>query len=165
MENVTIRVISTGGTFDKVYDQKTGELSFDHTHIHYILNKAKLSTQPELSCPFLVDSLDMNDSQRQQLIELIQQSPEKHLIITHGTDTMIETAKTLTAAKIDKTVVLTGAMIPFDLHASDATFNFAYAYGVCQHLQPGVYLAMHGQVFDPENCFKDKDKSLFRLKK
>lgn len=165
MENLNIRVISTGGTFDKAYDPKTGELTFDHAHIHYIINKAKLTRQPELSCPFLVDSLDMNDSQRQQVVELIQQSPEQRIIITHGTDTMIETAKVIAKAKIDKTVVLTGAMIPFDLHASDATFNFAYAYGVCQFLPAGVYLAMHGQVFDPENCFKDREKSLFCNKK
>lgn len=165
MEAVAIRVISTGGTFDKAYDPKTGELTFDHAHIHYILNKAKLSVTPELSCPFLVDSLDMNDSQRQQVVDLIQQSPEKHIVITHGTDTMIETAKFIAKAKIDKTVILTGAMIPFDLHASDATFNFAYAYSACQLLKPGVYLAMHGRIFDPENCYKDKEKALFRTKK
>ena len=162
MENLDIHVISTGGTFDKIYDQKTGELTFQYSHINYILNKAKLETKPIIECPFLVDSLDMSLKQREKILELVKQSSQEKIIITHGTDKMIDTAKAIQMLKLDKTVLLTGAMIPFDLHASDATFNFAYAYGACQYLASGVYIAMHGRVFDPQNCRKDKENSVFK---
>ena len=144
---MTLRIIATGGTFDKHYDELAGKLSFGASHLPAVLSRARITLPVELEVRPLMDSLDMSDVDRQQILQSCQQAAEKAIIIIHGTDTMRETAEVLGAAKLDKVIVFTGAMIPYEIANSDALFNLGFAAGVAQLLAPGVYVAMNGQVF------------------
>ncbi len=158
---MTLRIIATGGTFDKHYDELAGKLSFGASHLPAVLSRARITLPVELEVRPLMDSLDMTDVDRQQILQSCQQAAEKAIIIIHGTDTMRETAEVLGAAKLDKVIVFTGAMIPYEIANSDALFNLGFAAGVAQLLAPGVYVAMNGQVFAWDNVQKNRSAGVF----
>lgn len=144
---MTLRIIATGGTFDKHYDELTGLLGFGAGHLQEAIRRARMVPPPVLQeLPFL-DSLDMQDADRQRVRAACQAAPEQLLVVVHGTDTMTETAAVLAAAGMAKTVVLTGAMIPYELVDSDALFNLGFACGMARTLPSGVYVAMNATVF------------------
>lgn len=156
-----LRVIITGGTFDKHYDEIRGVLTFKDTHLPEILNYVRCTLPIELEINQLIDSLDMQLPNRLRILESCRQAAEKHIVITHGTDTMIETAQVLGKSKLNKTIVLTGAMVPFTFSNSDAVFNLGCGITAAQCLGPGVYIAMNGRVFSWDNVQKVKERGVF----
>ena len=158
-----IRILITGGTFDKEYDELTGALYFRHTHLPEMLRlgRSKLDVVVETVC--MMDSLEMDFEHRAQVLEACRNSPESRLLVTHGTDTMVETAAVLAQglAVADKTVVLTGAMVPFAFGSSDGLFNLGSALSFAQVLPPGVYVAMNGRCFPWHNVRKNKAEGVF----
>ena len=158
---MTLRLIATGGTFDKHYNELNGVLGFAESHMPEVIKRARLTIPVELQVLPLLDSLDMQDPDRQRVLDACQASSEKAIVIVHGTDTMPQTAAELGAAKLGKTVVLTGAMIPYEIANSDALFNLGFACGVAQTLAPGVYVAMNGQVFAWNNVTKNRAAGVF----
>jgi L-asparaginase len=151
----------TGGTFDKHYDALQGELTFQDTHLPKILENVRCTLPVELEINQLIDSLEMVMENRIKILESCQKSPEERIVITHGTDTMAETARVLGSARLNKTVVLTGAMVPYTVVGSDALFNLGSALTAVQLLEPGVYIAMNGRVFDWENVRKNRERGEF----
>jgi L-asparaginase len=156
-----IRIIITGGTFDKQYDEIRGILTFKDTHLPEILKYVRCTLPIELELNQLIDSLDMHLANRLKILESCRRAPESHLVVTHGTDTMIETGRILGEAGLGKTVVLTGAMVPYSFSASDAVFNLGCAITAVQLLSPGVYVAMNGRVFPWERVRKHKESGTF----
>ena len=156
-----IRLIATGGTFDKRYDSIAGRLEFDRTHLAEIAARVRLSGPVAIQPLMQIDSLDMTDAHRLQVTEACRTAPEARIVIVHGTDTMVETATVLAAAALGKTVVLTGAMVPYDVRGSDALFNLGFAIGVCRLLDPGVWLAMQGQVYPWDKVRKNRAQGVF----
>jgi len=156
-----IRVIVTGGTFDKHYDEIKGELTFVDTHLPEILKRARVSIPVQVELNQLIDSLYMQDENRRSVLEACARAAERRIIITHGTDTMAETARLIGTAKLDKTIVLTGAMIPYKILDSDALFNFGTAFSAVQLLPSGVYIAMNGRIFDWDKVHKNKAQGIF----
>ena len=157
-----IRLFVTGGTFDKEYDELTGRLFFKDTHVPEMLQLGRSRLKVELRTLMMVDSLEMQDSDRALILEQCQRASERHLIVTHGTDTMEATARVLGPKITDKTVVLTGAMVPYKFGSSDGLFNLGCALGVAQILPPGVYVAMNGKVFTWDNVTKDRQNGEFK---
>lgn len=158
---MSIRIIATGGTFDKQYDELAGKLNFAESHMPDVLERARLTIDVKLEVRNLIDSLDMVDQDRAEILQSCRDSEEKAIVIIHGTDTMRETAQVLGAANMDKVVVLTGAMIPYQIANSDAFFNLGFACGVVQLLPAGVYVAMNGRVFPWDDVKKDKSVGVF----
>ncbi|MFC5477320.1 asparaginase domain-containing protein [Massilia suwonensis] len=158
---MTLRLIATGGTFDKHYNELNGVLGFSESHMPEVIKRARLTIPVELEVLPLLDSLDMQDADRQRVLASCQAAGEKAIVIVHGTDTMPQTAAILGAANLGKTVVLTGAMIPYEIANSDALFNLGFACGVAQTLAPGVYVAMNGQVFAWNNVTKNRAAGVF----
>jgi L-asparaginase len=158
---MTLRIIATGGTFEKHYDELQGKLGFAESQLPEVLKRARLTVPVELEVVSLIDSLDMVDQDRQDILASCRQAPEKAIVIIHGTDTMRETAEVIGAAKLDKAIVLTGAMIPYKIDNSDAFFNLGFACGVVQLLPAGVYVAMNGNVFAWDNVQKDRSAGVF----
>jgi L-asparaginase len=160
-----LAVIITGGTLDKVYHPERGELGFSTSIVPELLRACRLHREPHYETPFMLDSLDMQKEQRQKISKLCQELPSQNILITHGTDTMVETAlcieNSLCLEKIEKTIILTGAMVPARLPQSDAPFNLGYALSCLDHLSAGVYIAMNGRVFSPQHCRKDREKGIF----
>ena len=156
-----IRVIITGGTFDKHYDELAGDLTFKDTHLPEILDYVRCTTPIELEINQLIDSLHIKESNRRKILESCRWSDEKRVIIIHGTDTMAETARLLGEAEMDKTVVLTGSMIPYSFNRSDALFNLGASVSAVQLLPRGVYVAMNGRVFDWKKVRKNCDRGIF----
>jgi L-asparaginase len=161
MEESSIRIIITGGTFDKHYDEIRGELSFKDTHLPDIVKQVRVSMPVELEINQLIDSLHMQDVNRRSVLESCAVARERRLIITHGTDTMTATAKLLGEARLDKTIVITGAMVPYMVQGSDALFNLGTAFAACQILPSGVYIAMSGRVFEWDKVRKNREKGVF----
>lgn len=161
MNNESIRIIVTGGTFDKHYDEIKGELTFVDTHLPEILKRARVSIPVEVELNQLIDSLYMQEENRRSVLEACMRATERHIIITHGTDTMAETARLIGTAKLDKTIVLTGAMIPYKILDSDALFNFGTAFSAVQLLPSGVYIAMNGRIFDWRKVRKNRAQGVF----
>jgi L-asparaginase len=159
---MSLRIIATGGTFDKHYDELTGILGFADSHLPAVLARARMTIPVELEQLPLLDSLEMRDVDRQRVLAACRAAGEQAIVIIHGTDTMRETAVLLGAAALDKTIVLTGAMIPYEIANSDALFNFGFASGIAQTLQPGVYVAMNGQVFTWNNVTKNRAAGVFQ---
>ena len=151
-----IRIIITGGTFDKHYDEIKGNLTFKDTHLPEILKFVRCTVPIELEINQLIDSLDMLIANRMQILESCRRAPESHIVITHGTDTMVETGEVLGKANLGKTIVLTGAMVPFIFSNSDAVFNLGCAITAVQAKPPGVYIVMNGRVFSWDNVRKNK---------
>lgn len=159
---MTLRIIATGGTFDKTYDEISGKLAFSASHLPEVIQRARITVPIALEqLPFL-DSLDMKEEDRLRVRTSCVQSPDERIIVIHGTDTMRETAEVLGAAKLAKTIVLTGAMIPYEIVNSDALFNFGFACGVAQTLPHGVYVAMNAQVFPWDNVQKNRAAGVFQ---
>jgi L-asparaginase len=159
---MSLRIIATGGTFDKHYDELTGSLGFAASHLPAVLARTRMTIAVELELLPLLDSLDMQDEDRQRVLASCRTASEKAIVIIHGTDTMRETAGVLGEAGLGKAIVLTGAMIPYEIANSDALFNLGFATGVAQTLAPGVYVAMNGQVFAWDNVTKNRTAGVFQ---
>jgi L-asparaginase len=158
---VILQIISTGGTFEKVYDPIAGELAFNATHLKKLKELCKITIPCEFHVPFLVDSLNMTSQHREQLLELMQNTPSDRFVIIHGTDTMTTTASFLSEHLTGKTIVLTGAMVPFSIEKTEAAFNFGFALASAQSASPGIWIAMNGRLF-PQGCVrKNKQLGLF----
>jgi L-asparaginase len=156
-----IRVLVTGGTFDKEYDELTGRLFFKETHLPEMLRLARCRAEVRLQTLMMIDSLEMTDADRARVVEACRGAAEARLVVTHGTDTMAETARALSAAATGKTVVLTGAMIPYAFGSSDGLFNLGSALALAQVLPPGVYVAMNGRCLDGARVEKDRQRGVF----
>lgn len=159
-----IRIFVTGGTFDKEYNELDGTLSFEDTHVPEMLRLGRCRVDVAVRTLMMIDSLAMTDSDRALIVEQCRQAPESRIVITHGTDTMVETARALatgfpTAGK--KTIVLTGAMVPYAFGSSDGLFNLGSAVSFVQTLPGGVYIAMNGRWFAWDRVRKNKDTGTF----
>ena len=158
---MTIRIFITGGTFDKEYDELSGQLCFRHTHLPGLLTQGRCLLDYEITTLMLKDSLDIDENDREQIINACEQSPQSQIVLTHGTDTMSETARLLAGRVPAKTIVLTGAMIPSSFGGSDGLFNLGSALAFVQVLPAGVYIAMNGQVFSWDNVRKNRTAGRF----
>lgn len=156
-----VRIIITGGTFDKQYDEIKGELTFKDSHLPRILEQVRVTSCTTLEINQLTDSLYMTDEHRRRILASCQKAPEKQIVIIHGTDTMVETAQLLGKAMLDKTIVLTGAMIPYAVNGSDSLFNLGYSVGAAQLLPAGVYITMNGRIFPWDSVRKNREKGVF----
>ena len=156
-----IRILVTGGTFDKEYDELTGSLYFKDTHVSEMLERGRCRVDVEVETAMMIDSLEMRDEDRALILERCRSAPEERIIVTHGTDTMPETARVLGRAGLPKTIVLTGAMIPWAFGSSDGLFNLGSALSFAQALPHGVYVAMNGQWFTWDNVRKNKALGVF----
>jgi len=156
-----IRIFITGGTFDKTYDEIRGQLSFGETHLHEMLRLGRSRTEVAIRTLMMIDSLQMTDGDRDLIVRSCQQAAETCIVVTHGTDTMVETAAALARGVTGKTIVLTGAMIPYAFGSSDGLFNLGSALSFVQALPPGVYLAMNGRCFDWDRVRKNKETGVF----
>jgi L-asparaginase len=157
-----IRIFTTGGTIDKVYFDKKSQYEVGDPQAGGVLERANVCFDYEVTSILRQDSLDMTDSDRVKIKTAVQSALEKHIVVTHGTDTMIETAKVLGDLP-DKTIVLTGSMYPARFRDSDAVFNLGCAVVAAQTLQPGVYITMNGCIFDPRYSQKNVDLNRFEI--
>jgi L-asparaginase len=153
---MAIAILVTGGTFDKEYNELDGTLYFKDTHVHEMLALGRSRIPVNVRTLMMVDSLDMTDADRRIILDRCKASAEERIVITHGTDTMETTAKFLGTAIGGKTVVLTGAMVPYKFGSSDGLFNLGSALAFAQTLPPGVYVAMNGRCFTWDNVRKNK---------
>ncbi|HET9055462.1 MAG TPA: asparaginase domain-containing protein [Chitinophagaceae bacterium] len=158
---MAIRIFITGGTFDKEYNELNGQLYFKDTHLHDLLEMGRNRVEVEIRTLMMIDSLEMTDEDRELIVHQCHQCEEDKIIITHGTDTMSETAKVLAQKIKNKTIVLTGAMIPIKFGSSDGLFNLGSALAFVQILPQGVYLAMNGRYFNWDNVRKNKQTGIF----
>ena len=158
---MAIKIFVTGGTFDKAYNLITGELFFKDTHLNEMLRLGRSQVNIEIRTIMMVDSLGITDNDRQIILQNCQNCNEDKILITHGTDTMVETAQILSKNIKDKTIVLTGAMIPYTFGSSDGLFNLGSALAFVQILPPGVYIAMNGRYFKYDNVKKNRKTGYF----
>jgi len=156
-----IRIIVTGGTFDKTYDEIDGRLSFATTHLPEMLRLGRSRVETTIETLMMIDSLDMTEADRGRIAQSCIRCPETRLVITHGTDTMVETARVVAQAVSGKTVVLTGAMVPYAFGSSDGLFNLGSALSFAEVLPPGVYIAMNGQHFVWDRVRKNREAGVF----
>jgi len=156
-----IKLLITGGTFDKEYNELNGELFFRKTHLHEMLALGRSRVRVKAQTLMMIDSLFMTAAHRKKILAACRRAKENHIVITHGTDTMPETARVLGRALPGKTVVLTGAMVPYKFGSSDGMFNLGSALSFAQVLPPGVYIAMNGRYFNWNNVRKNKTKGEF----
>ncbi|MCP3868069.1 MAG: asparaginase [Gammaproteobacteria bacterium] len=160
--NARLRIITTGGTIDKIYFDAKSEFQVGDPQIVTLLAEANVSLNYTLEPLLRKDSLELTDEDRQQVAERVSASPEDRILITHGTDTMVDTARALLPLT-GKTIVLTGSMQPARLRVSDAVFNIGYAIAAVQLLPPGTYIAINGQLFDPRIARKNIDRNRFEI--
>jgi L-asparaginase len=172
---MAIGIFVTGGTFDKQYNELTGTLAFKDTHLPEMLRLGRCRVHVSVRTLMMIDSLDMTDADRALIVDQCRQTAESRILITHGTDTMVETAAALAAAlsgdraRSDdatksaavKTIVLTGAMVPYAFGSSDGLFNLGSALSFVQVLPPGVYVAMNGRCFQWDRVRKNKETGVF----
>ena len=158
---MAVRIFITGGTFDKEYDEINGKLFFKDTHMREMLDLGRAKIDVNIRTLMMVDSLEMTAEDRNLVVENCKHAKEEKIIITHGTDTMTETGKMLAEAKIEKTIVLTGAMIPYKFGSSDGLFNLGSALGFVQSLPKGIYIAMNGRCFNYDKVKKNKETFIF----
>ena len=158
---MAVRILITGGTFDKEYDEITGELYFKDTHMREILDLGRSKLDVKFRTLMLVDSLEMTDGDRNIILDNCKRVSEDQIVITHGTDTMTDTAKFIAEANLEKTIILTGAMIPYKFGSSDGLFNFGGALAFAQSLPHGVYIAMNGRYFDWDKVRKNRKIGVF----
>ena len=158
---MSIRIIVTGGTFDKEYNERSGQLYFKDTHLPEMLRLGRSRVEVNIRTVMMIDSLEMTGGDRSLVVQNCVQAPEDRVVITHGTDTMAETAAAVAAAIDNKTVVLTGAMIPYAFGSSDGLFNLGSALSFVQVLPPGVYIAMNGKCFPWNRCRKNRERGEF----
>ncbi len=153
---MSIRIFVTGGTFDKEYNELNGSLFFKDTHLNEMLKLGRCKAPIEVRTLMMMDSIDMTDDDRETIASNCLKCDLDKIIVTHGTDTMVETAKVIAGKVKDKTIILTGAMIPYKFGSSDGLFNLGAAIGFVQTLPHGVYIAMNGRFFTWDNCRKNK---------
>jgi L-asparaginase len=158
---MAVRIFITGGTFDKEYNEITGQLFFKDTQINDLLSLGRSKVNVTIQTLMMVDSLDMTEQDREQIVSACNQCPEQQIVITHGTDTMAQTAALLAAKVPQKTIVLTGAMIPIKFGSSDGLFNLGSALAFAQTLSTGVYVAMNGRWFAANRVRKNKETGMF----
>ncbi len=158
---MSIRILTTGGTFDKKYNEINGDLVFRKTHLKDMLTIGRCRLDIKISRVMMIDSLEMSDKDRVFITKKCLETEENKVIITHGTDTMVETAAILAEKVKNKTVVLTGAMVPYSFGNSDGMFNLGCGIAYVQILPPGVYIAMNGEYFDWDNVRKNKELGRF----
>ncbi len=158
---MSLRIIATGGTFDKQYDPLSGQLVFGDSILPSLLERARITVPCRFEPLLALDSLDMQDVHRQQVRAACARSEEDRIVIVHGTDTMRETAEVLGSAGLAKTIVLTGAMVPCRIGGSDAQFNLGFACAAAMLCEPGVYVAMNGQIFPWNAVRKNRSAGLF----
>jgi L-asparaginase len=164
--NETIRLFVTGGTFDKEYNERKGTLYFKDTHLRDMLKLGRCLLDVEIRTLMMIDSLDMDSEDRAVILGQCRKCPQQRIVITHGTDTMEETARLLgqhmgDEGLADKTVILTGAMIPYAFGSSDGLFNLGSSLAFAQSLPAGVYVAMNGRCFPWDNVRKNRDAGIF----
>ncbi len=158
-----IKFFATGGTIDKIYFDAMSKYQVGQPRIREILEEARVCFEYEIKSLLQKDSLDITDDDRNMIFNSVKHEPCDHIVITHGTDTMIETAMVLKKIK-NKTIVFTGAMEPASFKTSDASFNLGCAIAAVQTLAPGVYIAMNGNIFDPDNAQKNRALKQFEKK-
>lgn len=158
---MAIRIFITGGTFDKEYNEITGQLYFNDTHMHDLLDMGRCHVPVEIRTLMMIDSLEMTAEDRDLIVHQCASADEERIVITHGTDTMSETAAIIAKKISNKTVVLTGAMIPIKFGSSDGLFNLGSAIAFAQTLPHGVYVAMNGRYFHANNVRKNKQTGMF----
>ena len=158
---MSITVFVTGGTFDKEYNEISGELYFKDTHIREILELGRAQLEVKIKKLMLIDSLNMTNEDRRVILQNCISVKDKKIVITHGTDTMTETAKILAKENLKKTIVLTGAMIPYKFGSSDGLFNLGSAFAFAQVLPRGVFVAMNGRFFNWDKVVKNKISGKF----
>jgi L-asparaginase len=158
---MAIRILITGGTFDKEYDEFEGKLFFKDTHVQEMLRLGRCRVEVAVRTVMMVDSLVMTDADRQAILSNCRQAPESRIVVTHGTDTMVETGRVLAEGRTGKTIVLTGAMVPYAFGSSDGLFNLGSALSFAQVLPPGVYIAMNGMCLPAERARKNKALGVF----
>ncbi len=158
---MSIRILVTGGTFDKEYDELTGRLYFKDTHIQEMLRLGRCRVPVAVETVMMKDSLEMIPGDRETIAWRCREAAESWIVVTHGTDTMVETAAILAEAETGKTIVLTGAMVPWAFGSSDGLFNLGSALSFVQVLPPGVYVAMNGRCFPWDDVRKDREQGVF----
>jgi len=158
---MAIRIFVTGGTFDKEYNELNGQLFFKDTHLHEMLILGRSRVEVDIRTLMMIDSLDMTDDDRLLIAQHCRKAAEERIVITHGTDTMTDTARVLAQNISGKTIVLTGAMIPYKFGSSDGLFNLGSALAFVQTLPSGVYVAMNGRCFNWDNVRKNKKTGEF----
>ena len=156
-----ISILITGGTFDKEYDEINGILSFKKTQIHEMLHQSRAKIEFEIKTLMLIDSLEMSEKQREEIVINCAQNENNKIIITHGTDTIAETGQAIMKENLNKCIILTGAMIPIKFGSSDGLFNLGCAVGLVQSLKNGVYVAMNGNYFSANKVKKNTQSGLF----
>lgn len=156
-----IRIFVTGGTFDKEYDELNGTLNFEDTHVPEMLRLGRCGLDVSVRTLMMLDSLDMSAQDRSSIVEQCRGCDEQQIVVTHGTDTMVETARDLAKEVPGKTIVLTGAMIPYAFGSSDGLFNLGSALSFVQVLPAGVYIAMNGKYFCWDNVRKNREVGMF----
>jgi L-asparaginase len=157
-----VRIFVTGGTFDKEYNELTGTLAFRETHLPEMLRRGRCRVDVAIRTLMMIDSLEMTDADRALIVDQCRRTGDRHIVVTHGTDTMVETATALAGAGLaDKTIVLTGAMVPYAFGSSDGLFNLGSALSFVQVLPPGVYLAMNGRCFAWDRVRKNRETGVF----
>jgi L-asparaginase len=159
--NEAIRILITGGTFDKEYDEIHGRLFFQDSHLHEMLALGRCKLNVEIRTLMMIDSLEMTAADRAIIVDQCAAAPERRIVITHGTDTMAETARVLAERVEGKTIVLTGAMVPYKFGSSDGLFNLGSALAFAQTLPAGVYIAMNGRCFDAQRVRKNRETGIF----
>jgi L-asparaginase len=158
---MSVRIFITGGTFDKEYNELTGQLYFKDSHLPEMLDLGRCLVSTDIRTLMMIDSLEMTDIDRELIARHCMEADENQIIITHGTDTMADTARILGEKIKNKTVVITGAMIPYKFGSSDGLFNLGSAMAFVQTLKPGVYVAMNGRCFHADNVRKNKQTGEF----
>ena len=156
-----LAILVTGGTFDKQYDELTGRLFFRDTHVGEMLRLGRSRLELTIETVMMIDSLEMDDGGRAKIVERCRARSERSIVVTHGTDTMVETAREIASARMDKTIVLTGAMVPYAFGSSDGLFNLGSALSFAQVLPSGVYIAMNGQHFSWDKVRKNRESGVF----
>lgn len=162
---MAVRLFVTGGTFDKEYDEIEGRLYFKDTHIQQMLERGRCRLEVVVEKLMLIDSLDMSDDDRRLILSRCRDAPEDRIVVTHGTDTMVETAGVLGRAGLAKTIVMTGAMIPWAFGSSDGLFNLGSALSFAQALPSGVYVAMNGLWFPWDDVTKNRLLGIFEARR
>ena len=157
-----IRLLVTGGTIDKSYCPVEGALSFSRTHLLAMLKQARvLLPEEQVQTLLLKDSLDLTEADREVICQAAVAAPETKIIVTHGTDTMVQTATRMAARRLPKTIVLVGALVPYTFSNSDGLFNLGLAFGAVQLLPTGVYVAMNGRIFPWNAVRKNTAQGVF----
>ena len=160
-QSMSIRIFVTGGTFDKEYNEINGQLFFKETHLPEMITRSRVTPEVEVTTLMMIDSLDMKSGDRELIVNQCNAAKEDKIIITHGTDTMAVTASVLAGKVEGKTIILTGAMIPYKFGSSDGFFNLGCALAFVQTLPAGVYVSMNGRYFTWDNVRKNRETGIF----